>query len=183
MFNDNLYDEALHYAKYLHQGQVRKYTGEPYVNHCIAVATKVSRYISDPEIVAAALLHDTVEDCSGYPHGNVEDLIRKKFGDNVSKYVWFLTKTPEFVGTREERKRLDTLRLALAPLPVIFIKLCDVMHNSTDIRNLDPDFWKTFRVESKMLAYATRFATVAGMYGDDDFVVEYSHWWDSLEDR
>jgi len=183
MLNDNLYNEALHYAKYLHQGQVRKYTGEPYVNHCIAVATKVSRYISDPEIVAAALLHDTVEDCSGDLHGNVENLIRKKFGDNVSKYVWFLTKTPEFVGTREERKRLDTLRLGMAPLPVIFIKLCDVMHNSIDIRNLDPDFWKTFRVESKMLAYATRFATVAGMYGDEDFVVEYSHWWDSLEDR
>ena len=53
---------ALEFAKKAHEGHKRKYTGEPYVNHPIAVAKIVASVTKDQEMLAAALLHDTIED-------------------------------------------------------------------------------------------------------------------------
>ena len=54
--------EAYEFATAAHEGQVRKYTGEPYVNHPFAVAESVADHVDDKVAIAAAVLHDTVED-------------------------------------------------------------------------------------------------------------------------
>ena len=56
------YTEAKELAIQAHYGQVRRYTGEPYVNHPIAVADLIASITDDEDMIIAALLHDTVED-------------------------------------------------------------------------------------------------------------------------
>lgn len=62
-----LIDEAIHLARVLHGTQKRKYTGEPYVNHCIEVVNILKQFDTeeeeDKEMFLAAALHDTLEDC------------------------------------------------------------------------------------------------------------------------
>lgn len=177
-------ENAITVASIAHLGQVRKYTGEPYITHCIEVARRVESVLRDDEdAICAAILHDTVED--GPITTNYPSVIRSNFGDTVAKYVWYLTKTPEYVGTREERKKLDCMRLATAPDEVLLIKIFDVMHNTPSIRAHDPSLWSKFKVESKTLAYAARFSTIIkrfAPYGDVNLVNEYNAWFESLED-
>ena len=145
---------ALTYATERHFAQIRKYTGEPYIEHPIAVAGMVREYCSSLGVpdehsniaVAAALLHDVVEDTDA----TIED-IYKEFGPEVAEYVWYLTKPPEFIGIRAQRKLLDQNRLALAPQIVKAIKTFDLYHNSKSIEQYDPDFYKTWSVERNSL--------------------------------
>jgi (p)ppGpp synthase/HD superfamily hydrolase len=133
------------FARRAHQGQVRKYTGEDYVEHCYAVAEMYQSWCNekDQDAVYAAILHDTVEDTPV-----THELIQQQFGDRVAQYVWYLTKPENFVGNRAARKALDRARLALAPEVVRFIKILDIMHNAKSIKEYDPKFWETFRLEA-----------------------------------
>lgn len=136
------------FARVAHEGQVRKYTGEPYVEHVLAVGLMYQSWSEkmDRDALYAAILHDTVEDTE------VDmDQIRRHFGDKVAEYVWYLTKPEEFVGNRLKRKALDRARLALAPDVVKFIKILDITHNATSIRKYDQDFWKEWREETLLM--------------------------------
>jgi len=145
---------AIRFATEMHEGQVRKYTGEAYITHPIAVADKVEEYMddddfTDEEIMTAmiiAVLHDTVEDTNA----THEDIL-ERFGEEVAAGVWYLTKTESFVGNRETRKKLCEARLELAPWLIRLIKTCDMHHNSTSIEEHDPKFWVTFQDETKSL--------------------------------
>lgn len=77
---------AYRVAEQAHRGQTRA-SGEPYVNHCVAVAMILAEMRVPPEVVAAALLHDTVEDTSI----TIEDL-RRDFGDEIARLVDGVTK-------------------------------------------------------------------------------------------
>ena len=89
--------KALQFATKMHEGQVRKYTGEAYITHPVAVADLVEAYLdekgfSEEEVMMAiqvAILHDTVEDTVA----TMED-IEALFGPEIAKGVWFMTKTP-----------------------------------------------------------------------------------------
>jgi len=144
-------EEIKMFAIHAHEGQVRKYTGEPYVEHCFSVADNVfiSMREPTPELVYSAYLHDTVEDTDV-----TQEEIHQKFGDLVSEYVWYLTKPPEFVGNRAKRKELDRARLASAPPELRMVKICDLMHNAPSIREHDKDFWSTWKVEAIQLLEA-----------------------------
>lgn len=147
-----------------HKGQVRKYTGEPYFTHCEAVAGFVSDFTSDENVIAAALLHDTVEDCDT----QIEE-IAEKFGDTVAEYVWYLTKPPAFVGNREARKKQDRMRLSCAPDQAKLIKCMDLRHNSLSIKKHDPDFWKTFSKEAVLLLDAMQAGDVISKYCGESY--------------
>ena len=54
---------AANFAYEKHKRQRRKYTGEPYINHCLEVVALVACVTSDKSMISAAFLHDTVEDC------------------------------------------------------------------------------------------------------------------------
>lgn len=148
-----LEQKALEFATAAHQkvGQLRKYTGEPYIVHPIAVADIVRTVPHTPEMVATAYLHDTVEDTEA-THADIE----KEFGVEIGRYVWFLTDTDRSYGTRAVRKRVDTLRLMAAPAAVKTIKLADLIHNTETIVQYDPKFAETYLAEKRNVLFALR---------------------------
>jgi len=137
---------ALEFARAHHEGQTRKYTFEPYIEHPIAVAEMVGNHLNDVETICAAILHDVVEDTDV----TIEE-VNRLFGAEVAEYVWYLTKPPAFVGNRAKRKQIDCDRLQQAPALVRFIKVMDIWHNSLSIKEYDPKFYETFREEVKVL--------------------------------
>jgi len=122
------------YAKKLHEGQYR-YSGEAYISHPIAVAEIVATLELDTDALCAAFLHDVVEDC-GTKVG-LED-IRRQFGDDVALLVDGLTKMVQITFDDKDEEHIENLRkmfLAMSKdVRVIFIKLCDRLHN---MRTLD----------------------------------------------
>ncbi len=125
---------AYQYAAELHEGQFRV-SGEPYISHPIAVAEIVAGLGLDTDSVCAALLHDTVEDCA--EKTNLDD-IQRRFGDTVASLVDGLTKLVHLPYADKEEESVENLRKMLLAMSkdirVIFIKLCDRMHN---MRTLD----------------------------------------------
>ena len=121
--------QAYEYAKALHEGQFRA-SGEAYISHPIAVAEIVAGLELDTDSICAALLHDTVEDCSDKT--NIKD-IEKKFGSDVAMMVDGLTKIVTLNVDDMEEAHIENLRKMLLAMSkdirVIFIKLCDRLHN------------------------------------------------------
>ena len=117
------------YAAELHAGQFRV-SGEPYISHPVAVAEIVAGLELDTDSICAALLHDTVEDCS---EKTSLDAIKSQFGDDVAMLVDGLTKLVQLNIEDKEDKEIENLRkmfLAMSKdIRVIFIKLCDRLHN------------------------------------------------------
>ncbi len=121
--------KAFDYANELHCGQFRA-SGEAYISHPIAVAEIVAGLGLDTDSICAALLHDTVEDC-----GEKTDLalVEKKFGPDVAMLVDGLTKIVSLKIEDKEEQHIENLRKMLLAMSkdvrVIFIKLCDRLHN------------------------------------------------------
>ncbi|MBO5945175.1 MAG: bifunctional (p)ppGpp synthetase/guanosine-3',5'-bis(diphosphate) 3'-pyrophosphohydrolase [Clostridia bacterium] len=132
--NDKYYDlekikEAFVYAEQLHAGQFRL-SGEPCICHPVAVAAIVAELGLDTDSICAALLHDTVEDCADKT--NLETLT-KMFGTDVAMLVDGLTKIIQVQVADKEEAHIENIRKMLLAMNrdirVIFIKLCDRLHN------------------------------------------------------
>lgn len=120
-------EKAYLFAEKLHEGQYRV-SGEPYIIHPVAVAEIVFSLGLDTDSICAALLHDTVEDCA-IPI----ETIRKEFGPTIEMLVDGLTKLVKIPFDDKEEEHMENLRkmfLAMSKdIRVIFIKLCDRLHN------------------------------------------------------
>ena len=125
-----LVEKAYEFAVKAHGEQLRL-TGEPVVNHPLETAMVLAKLRLDAASVAAALLHDVLEDCDVTP-GDIE----AEFGAEVTKLVDGVTKLsslswPE--GVEKETRRAESLRKMLVAMAedirVIFIKLADRLHN------------------------------------------------------
>lgn len=144
-----LVERAFIYADAAHRcvGQVRKYTGEPYILHPLAVATLVSSVRHTGVMLAAALLHDVVEDTPR----TLED-IGREFGDEVQELVFWLTDVScPSDGNRAARKALDRARIARAPEAAKTIKLADLIDNSRSILAHDRHFARVYLPEKAAL--------------------------------
>lgn len=139
--------EALQFAKKAHEGQTRKYTNEPYIYHPIEVMSIVSTVPHTEEMLAAALLHDVIEDCDV-----TESEIEQSFGLWVSEYVYDLTDVskPEH-GNRAKRKEIDRKHTARAYPEAKTIKLADLISNSRSIVKHDKDFARVYIKEKELL--------------------------------
>jgi (p)ppGpp synthase/HD superfamily hydrolase len=128
-------------------GQVRKYTFEPYIVHPAEVASIVATVPHTDEMLAAAYLHDTVEDTGV----SIVD-IQVEFGNEVASLVGWLTDVskPED-GNRAVRKAIDREHTAQAPAAAQTVKLADLIANSRSIMAHDPAFAKTYLAEKRML--------------------------------
>lgn len=142
--------QATVFATQAHSGQKRKYTGEDYIVHPIAVAEMVREKGGSENQIIAALLHDTVEDCDvTVTH------ILDRFGEAVARLVYELT--DEFTSeaypkiNRKVRKRLEAKRLAKVSDEAKLIKLCDMIDNTTSIVEHDPGFAKVYIPEKAHL--------------------------------
>ena len=139
--------DVLKFATEAHAGQSRKYTGEDYIVHPMAVAELVRSHGGSKVQVAAALLHDTVEDTAVT---NVD--IAHLFGAPVARLVHWLTDTSKpSDGNRAIRKGIDADRLANAPAEAQFVKLADMIDNADSIFRHDPAFAKQFTKEMSHL--------------------------------
>lgn len=132
-------------------GQVRKYTGEPYIAHPIEVAGIVADLPdATDEMIAAALLHDVLEDTE-VPLSLIEHL----FGETVANYVIDLTDhyTPSLYPelNRSVRKFEEARRYAFVSPEVATIKLADGISNTLSIAKHDPKFMKTYGPEKRTL--------------------------------
>ena len=127
-------ERAYIYAKTMHAGQYRV-SGEPYISHPVAVAEIVASLGLDTDSICAAFLHDTVEDC---PDKTSIEIIRARFGDDVAMLVDGLTKMKVINVEDKEEANIENIRKMLLAMSkdirVIFIKLCDRLHN---MRTLD----------------------------------------------
>jgi len=136
-------DKAIKFATKAHGSQKRKYTGEPYVTHPIAVMEIVKTVPHTDDMLVAAVLHDTVEDTPV----TLSD-IKEQFGDNVARLVDGLTDVSQPQdGNRKIRKAMDRAHTAQQPADVQTIKLADLIHNTKSISVYDPHFYKVYREE------------------------------------
>ena len=114
-----------------HEGQLRR-TGEPYVTHPIAVAGIVADLGLDEPTIAAALLHDAVEDT-----GITTKWLAKEFGDQVAAVVDGVTKLDRLEFDSKEAQQAATIRKMFIAMAhdwrVLLIKLADRLHNMRTI--------------------------------------------------
>jgi GTP pyrophosphokinase len=141
--DQHLIARALERARGAHSGQTRA-SGEPYLTHCLAVAEVVDHLSLDAESVAAALLHDVVEDTD-----ITLEQLSEEFGASLAGLVNGVTKMGhigEMRGPYSDKAASDSqhsesvrkLLLAMAEdVRVVLIKLADRLHNMRTLRHLD----------------------------------------------
>lgn len=147
----NLILKAASFAEYAHRGQTRKYGGVPYIQHPMRVAGRASILAgTTEELVAAAWLHDSLEDTKTTPVD-----LETEFGPKVLKLVIELTNVSTGLDLpRAERKRLDREHIARVSVEAKRIKMLDRIDNLNDMNGSEKDFAMLYAEESKLLAEA-----------------------------
>lgn len=163
--------KAAQLAEKLHRGVPRKYTGRPYIEHPCRVASRLATMkIADEDSVAAAYLHDVIEDCGI----NAEDLTLHLMGLCVKdgsvnlKYCveyntpsirrivdlvqWLTNPSKGSSASRAERKQMDREHLRNAPQIVKIIKMIDRIDNLREMTGADNGFKVKYAAESMLLA-------------------------------
>lgn len=149
IFNIERFTRALYFATAAHEavGQVRKYTGEPYINHPVEVATMLSQFGFDDEVIEAAILHDVLEDTKV-----TRDTILRMFGGRVYQFVHEVTDiSTKGDGNRAKRKAIDRDFLAKASPEGQSIKLADLISNTKSICEHDPSWAEVYLKEKQEL--------------------------------
>ena len=160
----NNLNKTLHAARFAaekHTGHFRKGSRrEPYINHPIEVANMIANVgmIDDEDILSAALLHDTVEDCGVLP-----EEITEKFGETVAAYVMEVTDDKQL--PKHERKQLQIEHAPHLSYGAKVIKLADKISNVRDVIASPAEDWdKQRRVEYVQWAVNV----VEGLRGSSD---------------
>lgn len=130
---DDIVFEAVAFAAHAHRHQIRKDNKTPYVSHVMRVCLVVRHVFGfdDPEMLAAALLHDTIEDTTT----DCDDII-EKFGPRVATWVAALTKDMRM--PYDAREADYAAAVAAADWQVKAIKLADMYDNLNDCRHFPP---------------------------------------------
>jgi len=131
----SIVERAFVAAENAHRGQLRK-SGDPYITHPVAVAEILVDFGLDPATIAAALLHDTVEDTSYSPAK-----LREEFGEEVASLVEGVTKLDRLTyGPTAEAETVRKMVVAMAKdIRVLVIKLADRLHNARTWQFVEPE--------------------------------------------
>ncbi len=132
---------ALAFAAHKHRDQRRKdASASPYINHPIALANVLMNEagVTDPNVICAALLHDTVEDTETTP-----EELERQFGRTIRNVV--LEVTDDKSLPKAERKRLQVLKARALSRRAKLVKLADKICNLRDIADNPPAGWKLRR--------------------------------------
>ncbi|PWH17459.1 MAG: (p)ppGpp synthetase [Anaerolineae bacterium] len=169
-FDRDMVRRAYELAAQAHLGQ-KRHSGEPYINHCVAVASILAEMRMPSDVVAAALLHDTVEDTEV----TLEQL-RLQFGQTIANLVDGVTKldslprvsrsdhfgedeeqpevalTPEQLSRRKKQLTTETMRKTFLAMNddvrVVLIKLADRLHNMRTLGYARPEKQKRIAQET-----------------------------------
>jgi len=135
------------FAMCAHRNQRRKYEDAPYVVHCERVARMVAEYTDDPNVIAAALMHDVLEDTDV-----TADEMRRVFGDAITDLVLEVTDVSRpSDGKRAVRKEKDKEHLARSSPGGATIKLADLIDNCVSIAAHDKGFAPVYLREAEAL--------------------------------
>ncbi|KAF0908166.1 hypothetical protein E2562_022966 [Oryza meyeriana var. granulata] len=137
IFRDELVRRAFYAAEAAHRGQMRA-SGDPYLQHCVETAALLAELGAGPAVVAAGLLHDTVDD-AGLGYGSlsvqfgagVADLVK---GVSNLSHLSKLARRNDTASRVDEADKLRTVFLAMEDARAVLIKLADRLHN---MRTLD----------------------------------------------
>ena len=154
--------KAFDLAVEAHNGQRRR-SGEAYVFHPIAVAKIVSSEIGlDATSIAAALIHDVVEDNENYTINDIEQM----FGKVVAKIVHGLTKISKLSKSSDVSLQAENFKKMVLTLNddirVIIIKIADRLHNMQTMHSMKPD--KQIKIASETLYIYAPLAHRIGLY-------------------
>lgn len=132
--------KATKFAALKHRDQRRKDSvASPYIIHPVTVANELTQAgVTDPEIIAAALLHDTLEDTETTPAELLE-----AFGERVCSMVQELTDDKDL--PKQERKRLQVEHAPGLSTGAALVKICDKIANITDVTHSPPPDWSSER--------------------------------------
>ncbi|OWM79915.1 probable GTP diphosphokinase RSH2, chloroplastic [Punica granatum] len=151
IFYEDLVLKAFHEAEKAHRGQIRA-SGDPYLKHCVETAVLLALIGANSVVVAAGLLHDTIDDSfMSY------DYILRIFGANVADLVQGVSKLSHLsklaresntASRANEADRLHTMFLAMADARAVLIKLADRLHNMMTLEALCSEKRKRFAKET-----------------------------------
>lgn len=147
---------AWEFAKELHKDQVRKFINKPYFDaHVQKVNGTAKQYTTDEDLLCAALLHDTIEDCfkdkwEGY------SIIKEKFGKRVADLVLELTSDEGEMKHRYDGSKRDYLIYKMTHMSddALIIKLCDRLQNISDAFTASEKFRNNYFNETSAIVDA-----------------------------
>ena len=156
-------DEALLNRAYVYDmkahGQQKRASGDPYFTHPLAVASILTGLKLDDETIAAALLHDTIEDTQA-----TKDEIERLFGSNIAALVDGLTKIEKLNLVSKKTEQAENFRKLLIAISsdvrVLLVKLADRLHNMRTLEHMRPE-------KRRLIAQETMdiYAPLAGRMG------------------
>lgn len=169
--------KAVAYAAYAHDGQFRKGTALPYIVHPMEAASIVAGITNDPELIAAAVLHDVMEDC-----GVSETELRTRFGRRVAQLVRAESedKEADAAGSWQKRKLRTVNRLRVASREEMILVLADKLSNlrsmERDLRAAGPALWQRFNQTNPSMHkwYYSSIAEMLRPLEDTDAYQEYT---------
>ncbi|MBT1509431.1 HD domain-containing protein [Bradyrhizobium sp. SRL28] len=128
------------FAAKAHAGVFRMFSGEPYVEHPMRVAAMLAELGFDPDVVAAGVLHDVIEDC---PVSEAE--LAAEFSPRIAALVVEVT-NPEKIPGMSKAARLAGIvqHLAASSYAGASIKLADMLDNSSNVSSVAPEFAKGY---------------------------------------
>lgn len=139
IFCDEFVVKAFYEAEKAHRGQIRA-SGDPYLQHCVETAVTLAMIGANSTVVAAGLLHDTIDDCSvSYEYiyrmfgAGVADLVQ---GVSKLSHLSKLARDNDTACKTAEADRLHTMFLAMADARAVLIKLADRLHNMMTLEAL-----------------------------------------------
>ncbi|KAK1436908.1 hypothetical protein QVD17_02692 [Tagetes erecta] len=163
VFNDSLVIKAFYEAEKAHRGQMRA-SGDPYLQHCVETAVLLATIGANATVVAAGILHDTLDDSfMSYDYivqtfgAGVADLV-----EGVSKlsHLSKLARESDTANRTTEADRLHTMFLAMADARAVLIKLADRLHNMMTLEALPLSKQQRFAKETMEI-----FAPLANRLG------------------
>lgn len=146
------------FAAYAHRDQMRKYSDEPYIRHPERVMELCREHTQDHTILAAALLHDVLEDTEVTREEITSFLKEVMTVDEVEKTIRLVIDlTDVYVKkdyphlNRKKRKRKEAERLGEAHPDAQTVKYADIIDNTVDLVENDEDFARVFLKEAKLI--------------------------------
>lgn len=148
-YDIGLIERAYDFAKKAHTGQKRVNGEDYFIGHCVHVADHIIELGMDATLIAAALLHDTIEDTEV----SVEEL-KIEFGDEIAKLIEGVSKLGK-VKYRGNERHVESLRKFFVSVAqdvrVVILKLADRWHNLETLEHLSPEKQKRIAQESILI--------------------------------